>query len=76
MCAHSPEGQPCPGLYQKQHGQQVEESDSATLLHYAETPPGVLHPALDPSAQERYGLAGAGPHEGHKDDLRAETPLL
>jgi len=37
---------------------------------------GVLHPALEPSAQERHGPATAGPDEGHKNDLRAGGPLL
>jgi len=31
-----------------------------------ETPPGVLHWALEPSAQERHGPAGAGPEEATK----------
>jgi len=44
MCAHSPEGQPCPRLHQKQRGQQAEGGDSATLFLSGETPPGVLRP--------------------------------
>jgi len=76
MWARSPEGQLYPGLHQENCGQQIEGGDSAPLLRSGETPPGVLHPALEPSAQERHGAVGAGPEEGHEDDLRAGTPLL
>jgi len=60
MCAHSPEGQPYPGLHQERRGQQVEGGDSAPLLHFGETPPGVLHPALESPAQD--GHVGTVPH--------------
>jgi len=76
MCAHSPVSQQYPGLHQKQHGQQVEGGDSATLLCSGETPPGVLHPALEPPAQEGHEAVGAGPEEGHQNDPRAGAPLL
>jgi len=76
MCTRSPESQLCPGLYSKQHGQQGEGGDSATLLDSNETSPGVLHPALEPSAQERQGPTGAGPEESHKNVLRDGRPLL
>jgi len=55
MCDRSPEAQPYPGLHQKKHGQQNKGGDSAPLLHSGETPPRELHPALEPSAQERQG---------------------
>jgi len=53
-------------LHQNQHGQQVEGGDSAPLLRSGETSPGVLHPALEPTAQERHGPVGMGPEEGPK----------
>ena len=63
-------------LLQKKRGQQVERGDSASLLFSGETPPGVLCPALEPSAQERHGPVGAGPEEGNKNDQKDGTPLL
>jgi len=69
-------GQLYPGLRQTQRGQQVEGADSAPLLRSGETPPGVLPPALEPSAQERHGSVRAGPKEGHQNVQRAGTPLL
>jgi len=75
-CAHRPEGQPYPGLHQEKRGQQVDGGDSAPLLCSGETPPGVLHPALDFLAQVGYGGVGASAEEGYKDDHRAGAPLL
>jgi len=66
MCAHSPEGPPYPGLHQEKRGQQAEGGDSASLLRFGQTPPGVLRPALEPSAQETHGAVGARPGETTK----------
>jgi len=56
----------------QKHDQQVEGVDSAPLLCSGETSSGVLHPALEPSAQERHGAVGAGPEEAHKNAQRHE----
>ncbi|PKU47585.1 hypothetical protein llap_2129 [Limosa lapponica baueri] len=59
--------------------QQVEGGDSTPLFHAGETPPGVLHPALEFSAQEGHGPVGMGPEEGHEDNQSAPdngAPLL
>jgi len=76
VCVRSPESQPFPGLQQEKRGQQVKGGDSAPLLHPGETPPEVLHRALEPPAQEGHRAVGAGPEEGHKDDQRAGATLL
>jgi len=76
MCACSLESQLYPGLHQKRRGQQAKGGDSAALLCSGQTPSVVLHPPLEPSAQERHGPAGVGPEEGHKNDPRAGVPLL
>ena len=55
-----------PGLHKKQCGQQIKGGDSAPVLHSGETSPGVLHPALETSAQEGHGPVGAGPEEATK----------
>ena len=59
----SPESQPYPGLQQKQHGQQVKGGDPATLHCSGETSPGVLHPDLESSVQERHRPVGGGPQK-------------
>jgi len=70
MYGCSPEGQLCPGLHQEKRGQQVEGGDSTPLLCSGETPPRVLHPALEPSAQEGHGAVGECPEDSDKDDHR------
>jgi len=44
----------------------VKGGDSAPLLCSGETLPGVLCPALEPSAQDRHRPVGAGPEEATK----------
>jgi len=63
MCARSPENWLYPGPHQKKRGQEGEGGASASLPHSAETPLGVLRPALEPSAQDTAGAVGAGPVE-------------
>jgi len=66
MYTHSPEGQPYPWLHQEKRGQKVKGGDSALLLPSGKTSCGVLCPALEPSARERYGAVGVGLDKGHK----------
>ena len=54
LVGEKPESQPYLGLHQEKRGQQGEGGDSAPLLCSCETPPGVLHPAVEASAQESH----------------------
>ncbi|XP_052537264.1 protein THEMIS isoform X2 [Tympanuchus pallidicinctus] len=65
-----------PGLHQKKHGQQYEGGDPASLLCSGETLPGVLHPDVESSVQERHRSVGVRPEEYHKNDPRDGTTLL
>lgn len=73
-CTRSRECQLCPGLRQKQCGQQGEEG--VLPIHSCGTLPAVLCPALWPEPQNGHGPVEAGPEESHEGNLRAGTPLL
>ena len=66
MCAFSPEGQPYPVLHQEKCDQQVEGGDSAPLLCFHETPPGVLRLVLRHPSQEGHQDVGVGPEEDQR----------
>ena len=76
MCPHSPESQLYPVLHHDKCGQQGEGGDPAPLLCTGEVSPGVLHPDVESSAQERHGSVGVCPNEGHRNDPREGTPLI
>lgn len=63
MCAHSSEGQRCPRLQNKQHGQEVMGGDSPPLVQPGETQSGIPCSALESSAQEGHGLIRVGLEE-------------
>ena len=48
----------------------------ALLLCAGEASPGVLHPDVESSVQERHKPVGACPEEGYKNNPRDGTPLL
>lgn len=58
VCLHSPESQQYPGLCQKMHGKQVQGGDLDPLVFTGEGSPGVLHPDVETSGQERYRPVG------------------
>ena len=66
----SPESQLYFGLYPKKHGQPGVAVDPGCLLCTGVTSPGVLHPKVKSSVQERHGPVGTCPEEGHKNDPR------
>ena len=76
VCALSPERQPYAGLHEKKCDQQVKRDDFALLLWSGETSPRILHPVLEPSAQDQHRPVEAGPEVGHKNEQRVGTPLL
>jgi len=48
-------------------------SDPALLLYTGEASPGVLHPDVESSVQERHGAIGGCPEEGHRNDSQDGT---
>ena len=62
MCVCSPEGQLYPGWHQEKCDQQVKGGDSAPLLCFRETPPGVLCPVQGLPTQGHEAV-GVGPEE-------------
>jgi len=76
ISTRSPESQQDPWLHQKKGGQQGEGGDPACLLHAAEASPGVMHPGVESSVQERHKPVGAQPEKGHQNDPRDGTSLL
>ena len=53
-------------VHNEECGQQGKGGSSARLLRSGQTPPGVLRPALEPSAQEGHGAVGVGPEKAIK----------
>jgi len=46
------------------------------VIHIESHSPGVLHPDVESSVQERHRPVGVCPEKGHKNDPRDGTPLL
>jgi len=54
----------------------TSRSRDLILLLYSAVVKPHLRPVPGPPAQEGHGFVGAGPEEGHEDDLRAGAPPL
>ena len=76
MCPHSSQSQLYPELHQKKRGQHVKGGDPAPLLCTGEASPGVLHPDVEFSVEERHGPVRVHPEDGHKNYQRDATPIL
>ena len=53
MYSCSKESQPYPGLCEKKRGQQVKGNDPSLIFCVGEASPGILHPDVESSVQER-----------------------
>ena len=56
------------GMHQKKYGQPTKEGDPAPLLCACEASPGVLHPGVETSVQERHRPVRAQSEETHKNN--------
>ena len=74
MCPRSSEIQMYPELHQQLCDQQGKGGDPTPLLCTGEASPGVLHPDVESSVQERHEPVGARPEEGYKNHPRDGTP--
>lgn len=60
-------------MHQDKCDQQDKGSDSASLLFFRETPPGILHPVLKPPTKG-HGTVAAGAEKGRKDGDAGAPP--
>jgi len=64
------------GCIKRSVGSRASELILSLHSALARPQPGVLCPALEPSAQQSHGPIGVGQEEGHKNNQRDGTPLL